>query len=121
MNGYINANLFVENPDTHEAFTTDLLSTLQQRVQLASAPVSVQNKFDDPEHMISESEIRHARTVAKYLDIPEDHLVLHWWNCFELGDGSKVHFDHCGPAYGLLDYERTICGNRSPVFAILAE
>ena len=127
VNGPINSTsvndtqLSVDDPATHQTYTMDLLATLKHHQQLASFPISVQKRFTDSPLMNSEAEIENAKEVAKYLGIPEEGYLMHWWSCFELDDQSMVHFDLCGPAYGKYEYERTIAGKRSPVFLVEME
>eukprot|EP00435_Cladocopium_sp_Y103_P000362 s162_g1.t1 len=127
VNGPINStsvnetHISLDDPKTQKTYTLDLLTTLRKRKQLASLPTSLRRLFEDPRYAISEAEITNAEKVAKYLEIPEDRYVMHWWGCFELEDQRMVHIDLCGPAYGLFDYETTIAGNRAPVFAVVTE
>ena len=128
VNGPINSSslnqirLSVDDPATHKTYTMDLLSTLKAREDLAFFPISLQEMFIDSDpRWFSEAEMMNAKRVAKYLDIPEDRYLMHWWSCFELDDQSMVHFDLCGPAYGLYEYALTIAGKRSPVFSVVME
>ena len=109
----------VDDPETNRVFKMDLLSTLAQRMHLASASLSVLKMFDDPEHKISKAEIENAIKNGIYLGIPVNKNVMHWWSCFELENQNMVHFDLCGPAYGLYDYKRTVDGKHSPVFTVV--